>query len=332
LELFSERNSWRGQPGSVTDIIVNDEIDQIIKNYADSVSSIFDVPLLNFTSSLKEWDILIERGREHIDDSWSFKILATISASIKSKTETYEDHKNLHDASLSLCKRVRCARLKSGNVKYWKSLFDDSTDTIFTLLVFFTWSTPKTIIKLYLRSSNILKSLSTEDYSMLIAGLSKSINISQFNNPQQRYIENELKNKEDVDKLKYVLSLRVNNSPAYVYKNIAIFPDFSNKVTEQKFRYLLKSYLKEQQNLSLLAEIKGIYKDSEFNEDIHRFHRMGRAETKMPYETAKEIMTECREYPRIIASIAESVCRAKANEITKPIGEIAIEGHWFQDC
>jgi hypothetical protein len=331
LERYSGRRSRANESRSVIDFEIANDIDQLIKDYADSISSIFNTTLSHLTLSLDEWDVLVECGRKFVGDCWSFKIIATISAAIKSRAATFDDHNDLHDSSISLCKRVRYARLKSGNVKFWESHFEDSTDLIFTLLVFFTWATPKTIVKLYSRLSDILDSLSSSEYSNLIHYLLKTTRVSQFNKTQQKYMEKELSEVRNLENLKYILSLRVIDSPAYVYKNVEKLTGFTNRVDKDKFQFLLRSYLNDQKNTSKLAEIKAIYKKIGLEDEIQEFHGTGHVLPEIPYEVAKKIMTDCKEYPRIIASLAENVCRNHANENTKPIGEIAKDDCWFLD-
>jgi hypothetical protein len=124
-------------------------------------------------------------------------IVATIAAGIKSKDESYEDYVELNNASLSLCKRVRCARMKSGIIKYWDKQLTNSTNILFTLLVLFTWATPKTIIHLLPVLSKIIKSIDCNNFSILTKGISNTVVNSIFNKTQQKYIEGEMQSKKN---------------------------------------------------------------------------------------------------------------------------------------
>jgi hypothetical protein len=42
-------------------------------------------------------------------------------------------------------------------------------------------------------------------------------------------------------------------------------------------------------------------------------------------------MINCKDYPKLISSMAEKTCRQYSNEHLKPIGEIALEEKWFEN-
>jgi hypothetical protein len=52
---------------------------------------------------------------------------------------------------------------------------------------------------------------------------------------------------------------------------------------------------------------------------------------ELTYETSKMIMSNCKDYPKLISSQAEKICRLYANENLKPIGDTASLEKWFDE-
>lgn len=312
---------------------VKDGVDECISSFNKLIGDLLATPISKFKNENSPWDQLIESGRKTLKDNWALIIVATIAAGIKSKEESYEGFIQLHNPLLSLSKRVRCARLKSGNVKYWKEHFKNSENILFTLLVFFTWSTPKVIIQLLTQLSKIIKSLKPEEFSKLIIGLSSTSNMSLFNKTQQKYIEENMKNKLPNNEINYILSLRFSetNGHKYIYNNIKKFSGVVERAIDQKFQYLILSFLKEPENVDILKEIKSSFNNTYNYSDRYFFNYIQIEKVKIPYEIAKQIMKECKEYPLIISSFAEKACRLFANQNTIPIGEIALKQNWFEN-
>jgi len=320
----------KGSNKTILDFNLVDDIDQTINKFKTSITVVFETPITKFQHEIEPWDNLVEAGRIHLRDNWSLKIISTIAAGIKSKNELYDEYVALHDNSISLCKRARCARLKSGNINYWNNLFNNSPDIKFTLLVFFTWATPKTIIKLFLSLSKIVKKMKTNDFLLLTNGLSSTVMNSSFSKTQQKYIQDHISNIENHDKIKYILSLRFDESSgqSFVYNNIKSNTSFLS-IVNAKLEYLIDAYLKDTSNSEVLEELKIKYESIDQRNEIYYHHRT--ENIKIPYEISKKIMLDCKNYPNIITTIAENSCRLIANENIKAIGEIAINEKWFDE-
>jgi hypothetical protein len=117
---FEHYNHSRRQPDTsiklISEFEVVDEIDKKIENFKNSISSLFEIHLSEFKSNIELWDLLVESLRTEFKSTRISFIAATIAAGIKSTNKVSETYKDLNNESLSLCKRVRYARLKSGNI------------------------------------------------------------------------------------------------------------------------------------------------------------------------------------------------------------------------
>lgn len=318
---------------SLLEFEVVDQFDKLIFEFIDRSKEILNIEISKFKDRIEVWDKLIENGRLVFKDNWKLYVAATVAAGIKSKEETYEDFTDLNNSSLSLCKRIRCARMKSGNVKYWETQIRNSKDISFTLLVFFSWATPKAIIQLLPVVSKLLKSLDINDFSKLARAINSSSYNSTFNKAQEAYIEHEMKDKKRHDEVKYFLSLRFgeNRDERFIYENIEKFSGVLEKVNLVKYQYLLDTYLTKTTDMAMLKEIKKIYQSiDKFGQK--NFHTHNSVQTaNIPIEIAKTIMSNCKSFPRIISSLAEKSCRLYANQNMQPVGKTAKDDKWFEE-
>jgi len=165
----------------------------------------------------------------------------------------------------------------------------------------------------------------------LIEKLLVTSNLSRFSKSQQIEIDGLLNDQECSDEIKYILSCRFEErmGEKIIYKYIKNVNKKLEKTIEIKFEYLVRKYLSDPKDLVTLQEIKQAYSKIFFYEERHYYSLNQNNPTKMPYEIAKQIMSECKDYPRIISSLAEKTCRVNANKNLKLIGEIAHAEKWF---
>src|SRR5690606_24084964 len=117
---------------------------------------------------------------KHFNDNWATQIVSVIAAGIKSKVDTCDEFYDFNNSQISLCKRVRYVRLKSGNIKYWNGHFDETGDVAFSILIFIVWATPKTIMELYNKTNTIIEKFSVKDYIKIDSALKKVAQFSEL--------------------------------------------------------------------------------------------------------------------------------------------------------
>ncbi len=310
----------------------DEEYDQKIHKYLESISPALNESLNSWKTNINCWDVIVENGRKTFGENWLFILIANLAAGIKSNKNEFLGYDSLHDTNISLCKRVRNARLKSGNILWWKDTFSNSANMLLPLTVFFTWATSKTILKLSDLVSNILKSLSESDQEQLLNGISNFKQASVFDKHQQNNIIEYLKSNKTLDIFKYILSLRFPSA-----KTKSFFGDFLifykgslNAILDQKLR-LLSTEFYENPNTEILKNIRQTYmKLNGFNDNYYYRHIYHPDNPNLlSYDIAKQIMKDCKNLPRYIVSLAETTCRKYANKSVKPVGEIAKKNEWF---
>lgn len=321
------------QQKPINSFTVKDEIDKSIESFANLISQSLNDEITKWKNNIEPWDLLVESFRGIFQDTWAVKIISVISAGIKSKDETYEEFSDLTDSSKSLCKRARCARMKSGNVKYWESQLQNSSDITYTLLVLFTWATPKTLIQLIESISINVNKLSQDEFWTLSVYLRKTTRQSHLNNSQTEDLTKFLiENSIDAEIL-YLISYRFSEELRlnFIYKNLSNSTIKMKDIGDIRLSYLIEKYLKKNEDLSLLKEVKEIYSSlTNYEERSYHFYNGHLNEAKeLPIEIANTIMSESKKYPRVIASFAERSCRIFANKNIKAVGQVAKNENWF---
>lgn len=312
---------------------VNDEVDLKIDVFAKQIIDSLNQDISSWRSSIDPWDLLVENFIVHFSSNWVAQIIAVIAAGIKSKTETYDDFSDINDNGLSLCKRVRYVRLKSGNSKYWKEHFKNTSDITFSLLIFIVWATPKTIMHLYENLSNTVKNLSTEDFLKIDSALKKIMDHTEVPSHHNKILSDFFQGKKINEEVLYLFSYRLSNSTRtrFIYENISKSTSKLKDIDDIRLSFLIDSFLKNN-DASILCEIKITYTNlASFSEKLYNrsFYYVDDV-SGLPIELAREIMMDVKSYPRMITSIAERTCRLHANKNVKFVGEIAIEENWFE--
>jgi hypothetical protein len=308
---------------------VNDEIDKAIEAFYKSVSALFPSNVDNWINSLDLWSILIDNGVEIFGDQWLFKVTAVMGAGIKSLEETYLEINSLHDNAYPLSQRTRSARLRSGQVAWWKNELDSSPDPTFSLLILLTWGTAKTLIELAEEIDIKLKKLDREDYSQLQNGLKKTADLSHFNVLQQKQITTFFQEKKSSDNFLYLISLRFPDSTRNKYIK-TFFHDYagdSRTINCVILDYAIMKFL-DSESVDSLEKIRKLYvKLADYRFNLYRFYDR----KHLSYENAKVIMEDCKSYPKILVGMAESSARSIANKKAIAIGKIARNEKWFDE-
>jgi len=121
-------------------------------------------PSLEWASDITPWSNLVEQVRREFGNRWICMHLANVAAGIRSIKQTCTEDSDLLDNSSSLCRRVRYARLRAGQSKWWEKQFDISKnndwDIALVCLVSITWARSNTLLQLIEKINESLNGLS----------------------------------------------------------------------------------------------------------------------------------------------------------------------------
>ena len=316
---------------SISQFQVSDIIDKKIQKFLNLIKPAINEDVSNWRKNIDPWDTIVESGREIFGEYWSLSIIAVISAGIKSK-HNFKNYDKLHDNNQSLCKRVRFARMKSGNIKYWTSQLQQSECSDLTLLIFFTWATPRTICQLLKLLSTKIDLLPQDRYLKLANSISKTSRLSGLTKTEQKNIEDGIRKNNVSFKLIYLLSSRLKreNKGKFIYNLITDYSSIPQDALNLKLEYLSRKFLDNPVDDEVLSEIKGCYSKLEDISPIDYILRRGTNNIdKLPQVTSQFILNDSKSYPREIVAVAEMSCRKEADKKLKPVGEIAKDDKWF---
>ena len=239
----------------------------------------------------------------------------------------YDD---LQNENLDLCKRVRCARMKSGNIKYWHNQLQNSKDLSFTLLVFFTWCTPRTIIALLPKLSEVVPTINELDFLRLINSLLMSNRNYVMGKYRQNPFRDYIKKNKVSDPIIILISSKFefNDRKLFISEFISDFHSQIDVFKNYKLDSLVGRLLSSPLDKQLFAEIKNLYCDIESVGNTYSRRRLS-MNIKLPLNIAMEIMSDCKSYPGYLVSLAEISCRINASQKVMAVGEIAKVGNWF---
>jgi hypothetical protein len=306
----------------------------------ENITNSLNTNLSEWTNNIEKWDYLIEKLRSTFGDKWIFKIISVIIAGIKDKN-TLDCTYTLSDTSLSLCRRTKYARSKSGDINYWEYEINQSEDLIFVFLLFFTWATPRVITILYNKIKNIFNKISKNDFKLLFNSLVITVKQNELKKSNTMEITNFFQTNPLAIEFNYLLSFRLPKEirDEYIYnQDINNNSIFRTDIIKDKFEFLINKYFKEPNNEKLLNQIKEYYKlFSDFdisNEYLYYRHfyrfRDDSDINGISIDIAKYIMKDPISFPRIIASLAEKACRIYANINVNIIGKTANDKKWFE--
>jgi hypothetical protein len=315
---------------------IGDHLDAQISKLVGSLEHVLQLPVSSWSKNLDNWEVLIEELRSSFGDRWGIKVISIISGGIKSEKNS-DIYDNLNDNTISLVRRVRNARMKSGVPKYWKELLESSSDVKFILLALLTWGTPKTLLELQDELENAICGLSEEEYVILRRSLSDLIQINPFTKVQQRIIVDSYKQTSPKDVVKFLVSQRFPPDVrlSFIHDQIKEYNGVLESVGTIKLSYLIQKFLRSANNLDMLADIKEVYVNLHFDQSrVDHFayylrHYRNNHPVTLPYEIAKHIMDDCKNFPTYLVSLAEYACRVHASKVLIPVGKIAVDEQWF---
>ena len=308
-----------------------------IKAFAEVVEEHLSVPARNWTRTLSPWTNIVETGRQQFGEAWAFCELAGQAAGITSNKERGGGLTDLFDKDSSLCERVRYARLRAGNPKWWSNTLTQASnrpDQMLALLVLLSWGSPKTIVANAKPVRERLNALSATDWLLLANSLSRA-------------------GLELPDQHTRVLGIGVKELGAHLSERLvaAIWPRLPRTCRDMFYDAVIGPYFgRDGYILSICQEhtlvqilsgkiswktalprIASTY-ELAGNADAFATYRFMRevSRTRIPLKIAESILDAPDSYPADLVSVAESAFRHRLSESTVPVLGVATAQGWFR--
>ncbi len=300
----------------------------------DTVEKASHCTVQEWATQITPWDNLVENARSLYGNQWAFFKLANLASGIKSKNETYTEFNDLLNQSVSLCKRARYARLRSGTVSYWQRLFEQAknvTDIMFAVLILITWGSKKTLEQLAGVIDIHVDKLSTDHWVRLYNSVEESVSWTQQASGRLIIFDVDLLPPSLNARTVTLLSIR-SKKPKDLYSKYIGGYSGSDFLVLQYWQSVVIELLGEGE-ISWQAALEII--SQSYMKDVvserYAFHKFVRrvSDDSLPHDIAKEIARQPEGYPGFLVAAAEAKCRnIVASKIVK-VGEIAHRDKWF---
>lgn len=135
-------------------------VSESCRRVVDAARAVMARPLGLWVSSLEPWDQLVEVSRGEFGERWAHRFLALQAAGIRSSSETCPEASELFHGETPLTRRVRYARLRAGNPKWWGRQLDEastSDERLFVAAILVAWASGRTLLAQIERLDQLLK-------------------------------------------------------------------------------------------------------------------------------------------------------------------------------
>jgi hypothetical protein len=312
----------------------NDSLRKCLEVIKAAEEEVVSRTAMEWSTELISWDKIVETSRALWGERWIHFRLANLAASIKSDEVTCKEYQNLLDHEQSLCCRVRQARLKAGAHRWWQSQFENigtKMDRVLVSLVFQSWATIGTKVKLLENMQDALDRLSSAEWKLLSEAV-KGLNLYRRGRPSRSIIISDLPENLSPRTVAALGFHFIGEQATDLFTTYLsdydgddeVVLDFCERVTldltrkdpqmwDTALRYIEKRYAK--------GEIDGSYL---------RYMRANRPVTAFPLEVARHLAQNPGKYPRDLVYYAEDRCQYEIMNKLTPVGDIAEREGWFE--
>jgi hypothetical protein len=312
------------------DFALRDNLDKIL----DAVHKESQHTAFEWATEIIPWDNLVENARSLYGEQWAFFRLANIASGIKSQSETCTGFSALLDHSVSLCRRARYARLRSGTVSYWEKLFeqtDDVMDRMFAVLLLITWGSKKTVERLASLIDIFLEKLSSDNWRHLYNSVEESVAWTQQSSHRFIIFDFNLLPQSLNARTVTLLGIRSKNQKDLYSKYLNGYNGADLQVLQYwqgvAIELLGEGKISWESALDVISQsyLKGVVSE---RFAFQKFIRTVPADS-LPNDIAKQIARQPDRYPGFLVAAAEAKCKdIVASKIVK-VGEIARSNKWF---
>ncbi|MBU0946890.1 MAG: NACHT domain-containing protein [Proteobacteria bacterium] len=305
------------------------------------VSNIAEIELqrtgAEWATELAPWDNIVESTRSAFGDRWALFCLANVAAGIKSQKETCVGFEDLLNHSKSICRRVRYARLRAGNVNWWSKLIESTssqTDYMLMALILFTWGSSSTLVSLVRSIESFLTQLTQENWYLLMNSVQRtlfSIHQGWRNNPLSFDLS---KIPSDLsDRTATAFGIRAKKeAKEFFYHNYFENYEGADHITLEFCQNVILDRSKVRRlswnpNLELIAKsyAEGIVS---FPVTFHHYFQYNDAQS-LPKDVAQKIASNPDKYPCYLVTQAETTCKDIVSSNIIPVGTVAEKEGWF---
>lgn len=331
------RVSWEHRNNVVPDeppVLDDAELASNIRDVLEVVRTQAEKPASEWASSLTPWDRIAEVARSKFGDVWLIRRFAAVAAGIRSADERAADCDDLLDSSISLVRRARYARLRSGGEAWWKRTLGTPSvgvdDARFALLLCLSWASERAIIALAADLSRRLDDLSSGDWDGLYAACTDVIQVARS---ATENCASSLPRGTSV-RLAAVLMLRANNEGAHALYRRFVRGSAARDVTvlQACAGVACRNLLTGGQWAGDLEFIRASYHvGADFDRATSHWVRRDARSRPLSRELASSVCGAPGEFPPELVAVAEQRLLLDTMSSVAPVGKVAQRDRWFSE-
>jgi len=290
-----------------------------------------------WSCTLEPWEAIVEESRAMFGERWVIYRLANQASGIRARDITCKEYSGLFDRSMPLCRRARYARLRAGNVVYWKQQLDLATTEVelqFALLILLTWGSSKVLTALAQTIDEKLVSITSDNWSRLARSL-RSATHTPFDPDRGGTVELEITALPDSLSERTVTAFGVRADEKtvqslverYFYQYKGDDPFALSIMQQTAIEHIMDPNVNESERwLSIIARsyLQGIFADT-----LKINHAIRNRDNVIQLDVAKAIAGNPDKYPRYLVAVAESRCGTDVASQIIPVSETAKSDGWF---
>ena len=286
------------------------------------------IPISILQASSAPWSEFVEALRSAWGDCDAIDSIAVIGAGVRDRNNSGVDQSL--SSTENLAGVFRHIRMKSGAPSWWIQTLESAkrnANFLRYLLIFWVWSTPRTMFTLAERLDDLICDLSPEEWEQL----QRNRNRCQFLEQGGKMIDRiEKPDSQILSKLSGRGSMffgkRLNNDIRYhvVY---SILKDKESSVPELNFA-LSAIYERMREDFNwrpMLSDIKALYARGAVSQFTLRRDDLG-----MPAGVASDVLGSLEDYPLAIIASADNLLKAQIGERAPKLWDVAQKEGWFR--
>jgi hypothetical protein len=289
---------------------------------------------LEWATDLASWERIVESSRSLWGERWKHFRLANVGAGIRSEEIVCREYPDLLDHSKPLCRRVRHARLKASAHRWWQSQIEETktkVDRMLVSLVFLSWASVSTKIKLLDLLQDLLERLPSTEWELISEAISDS----------RTYARSRQSSDLNIESLPETLSARAVTALGAHLVGEDMFELYNTYLSDYDGDDNAVLKFCEDATLALanrepgkwetaLPYIEKLYaKGKTAGAYLHHI-RTERLAESFPIEIAKKLAQSPNKYPRNLVYLAEERCELEVMTKIEPVGSIAEREGWFE--
>ena len=292
-------------------------------------------PSIEWATDISPWESIIETGRNLWGEQWAFAMLANVASGVRSSAEQCSEFQDFLDSSKSLARRVRYARLRSGNSKWWKRQIEEAKsefDSKLCLLVALTWAKTSTLRELCEPVSEILAGLTVSSWLQIFHEVQWSRRLTKQPNGSLEIQESEMGVAGFSRRFACILMTRASSAGSHaIYERYLKEEPIEDPVV-RTFTYTEALDMDRfgatnwTPNLKLVEQC---YMAGENFEPFSHDYSSKTDDTAMPLSIASEVSKRPTSFPSFLVAAAQDRLRADVKAKVVPVAQTSEHEKWF---